>query len=396
MNPQPSRAHSSLRCPVTLFAAAVAQAARRVEALAQDLHTRRDTFGDCLAEAVALNSAQTGLQRMDVGGTPFHTHAEVLQRHGGMLSVMASEDFPGGSDEGGCSFVDRDPRWFPLVLQFLRTGVASLPDKDEERAAVFREAQYYSLEGPFRSAQLQPEAVIVGLSLDNYLQRHIYDPQWQSWESKTLDDPRVGTDVYYDNPTFVAGNECVFMFNDADDPHSLVCRVYQYRPSTDRWDAIATFPHADDFDNALDCCTAFGNGCLYIIEEEHQYIPATSRVKSFNLATGQWQTLPPLLTARHDASACVVDGRLFVTGRSGTANEAFPSPEEYIPAEQRWEYIPAMPTPLDGATAVEWEGKLLILGGRGAHSLSRAVLEYDPVQHSWRQLPSMIQPRARC
>ena len=175
MKPQPSPAHSN--CPsspgpqpspltpaglaVEPFAAAAAQAVRRVEALAQALRRRRDTFRNCLAEAVALNAAQPGLYRMDVGGTPFHTHEEVLHRHGGMLSVMASDKFPGSSDEGGWSFLDRDPRWFPLVLQFLRTGEAWVPDEDEGRAAVCCEARYYSLEVLCQVAQPRRRVVAI-------------------------------------------------------------------------------------------------------------------------------------------------------------------------------------------------------------------------------------------
>ena len=103
------------------FGAATAHVAQQVEALVQRLSLCRRAFREGLAEAAALNDAQTGLYRMDVGGAPFHTRTEALHRYGGMLSAMASDDFSHDVDVGGQTFLDRDPRWFPLVMHFLRT-----------------------------------------------------------------------------------------------------------------------------------------------------------------------------------------------------------------------------------------------------------------------------------
>ena len=138
-----------------------AQVVQQVETLALSLSMGRQAFRESLAEATALNDAQTGLYRMDVGGAPFHTRTEVLHRHGGMLSAMASDDFSHDVEGDGYTFLDRDPTWFPLVLQFLRTGVALLPDHAEGRAAVFREAQYYSLEWLCQEARPLQERIIV-------------------------------------------------------------------------------------------------------------------------------------------------------------------------------------------------------------------------------------------
>ena len=66
------------------------------------------------------------------------------------------------------------------------------------------------------------------------------------------------------------------------------------------------------------------------------------------------------------------------------------SAEEYIAAEQRWQSLPDMPLPVATAAAVEWQGKLLVIGGLNAWVISRAVQEYDPGSRNWRQLPSLI------
>ena len=43
----------------------------------------------------------------------------------------------------GRVFVDRDPRWFRLVLNFLRDGGCELPESSVDRRELMREADYY-------------------------------------------------------------------------------------------------------------------------------------------------------------------------------------------------------------------------------------------------------------
>ena len=71
------------------------------------------------------------MYQIDVGGVSFHTQTEVL--HEGMLAAMSSENFSNNLDH---MFLDRYPTWFPLVLHFLRTGDALLPECTEELRAL--------------------------------------------------------------------------------------------------------------------------------------------------------------------------------------------------------------------------------------------------------------------
>ena len=387
--PPPSPLTSS--SPVLeLFAAATAHAVRRVEALAEALRLDRDTFPDRLAEAVALNKMQSGVHRMDVGGTPFHTHREVLHRHGGMLSVMASEDFPGNAEEDEYLFLDRFPQWFPLVLQYLRTGVALVPDEDEGRAGLFREARYYSLEGLCRAVQLLQERLHIVGYLDGSceLQQQIYNAVRRSWEGKSLCHPDGDLPRHHgDFLRYVVSDEGLFVIDDfVVVGQGMVYDLKKWCPSAGRWETICTIPDGHfDF-----CCDS---SCA-VVHDRHLYtIAPDGVVKSFSMATGQWQRLPRLLAARRFAAACMVAGRLCVVGGNNPAEGLMRAAGEYVPDEQRRQYLPDMPTGDSAATAVAWEGKLLVTGAGGWYN---AVLEYRPEARSRQEPPDMITARAEC
>ena len=94
-----------------------------------------------------------------------------------MLSMVPSEDFDFGTDGAGYAFFDRDPHWFPLVLAHLRDGPsAALPDGDRERAVLYREARYYSLEGLCQRAKERSRIVVVGGSRSHEVPGHPCTP----------------------------------------------------------------------------------------------------------------------------------------------------------------------------------------------------------------------------
>ena len=70
--------------------------------------------------------------------------------------------------------------------------------------------------------------------------------------------------------------------------------------------------------------------------------------------------------------------------------------EEYVTLEQRWVSVPDMPRSVHGAAAVELDGRLLVIGGADGDDVTSAVLEYDPGDRSWKELPSLLTARSFC
>ena len=261
------------------FGAATAQAVQRVEALAQSLSLCRQAFREGLAEAAALNDAQSGLYLMEVGGALFHTRLEVLHRHEGMLSAMASDDFSHDVEGGEYAFLDRDPTWFPLVLQFLRTGVALLPNDAERRLAVFREAQYYSLEGLCRAARpLQERIIAMGYNRPtNDFTCEMYNPLRKSWEPMVVD---MG--ALLDEIIFCGGDGCPFAIKMADDESAG--SVLKFCPAARSWTVVVS-------SNPIRAWS-----WSWVPHSGHLYGTVGDCVESLNVSTGQWEALPHYTT----------------------------------------------------------------------------------------------------
>lgn len=111
------------------------------------------------AERRVVDQRNADLQeqvKLDIGGTIFHTtRSTLLKEPGSMLEAMFSGIFPLHPDADGSFFIDRDPKHFPFILNYLRDGRFTLPKNPTDRAAVLREARYYSLDGLMRRVTTQ-------------------------------------------------------------------------------------------------------------------------------------------------------------------------------------------------------------------------------------------------
>ena len=80
--------------------------------------------------------------------------------------------------------------------------------------------------------------------------------------------------------------------------------------------------------------------------------------------------------------------------------------EECVALEKRWVSVPDMPRSVSGAAAVALDGRLLVIGGEDSdfgggcdddyHDFFPAVLEYNPGDRSWKELPSLLTARSYC
>jgi len=173
---------------------------------------------------------------------------------------------------------------------------------------------------------------------------------------------------------------------------------------------------------------------------------ATGRVDRFNVATGEWEVVPPLPdnAELHHMGAAVADGKLYTIGGltesfagvntvfafdpttnlwlPGDSIASLPTPRGgmgvatlgdaiyaaggqfggtsftdfavFFPAENRWEELPPMPTARNHLAAVAHNGLFYAVGGRDGGILSGKLEVYDPGARMWNTLEPLLTPRA--
>ena len=122
--------------------------------------------------------------------------------------------------------------------------------------------------------------------------------------------------------------------------------------------------------------------------------PATASIEAYEPETNTWTDVARLSSPRTHASACTLDGLIYVVGGAPQERVApLGIVEAYDPATGEWTRKADLPTPRMNVACVAHGGKLLAIGGQ-VHNGVATVEEYDPATDSWRPLPDMPTPRA--
>ncbi|CAO4367608.1 unnamed protein product [Caenorhabditis nigoni] len=94
-----------------------------------------------------MSSDENPIVKLNVGGVQFQTLKSTLTKFDGMFKVMMETGIPVKKDENSCIFIDRDPKNFRFILNFMRDGDVALPEAPEDVKEIQTEAQYYLLSG---------------------------------------------------------------------------------------------------------------------------------------------------------------------------------------------------------------------------------------------------------
>ena len=90
---------------------------------------------------------------VDVGGTEFKTLMSTLKKSDTMLRLFCGEEIRNVAKvKSGTIFIDRDPKHFPIILNYLRDQdhyqrerMASIPTEEDELAELELEARFYGI-----------------------------------------------------------------------------------------------------------------------------------------------------------------------------------------------------------------------------------------------------------
>ena len=400
---------------------------RAIEQRETELLNKQLSYRCTMAEVQAINAQQRKCWYLDVGGTAFHTSSDVMCRHGPhFLSVLASGEYASEADDGQYVFIDRDSRWFAIILEYLRDGTPAtgatpactapgdtglyrhwFPDKDivvvpsfdgttigsptphivdclrvglpgQDRgswAAAWREARYYGLEGLARMLEERTLFVVFGVHNDT-LDMWMYDLRTGRWQSTKLPDDELEPR----DCCSIEGRMYVMRSNgDA---------IHSYDPGTGCWE------HVTDVPMGLPpyATIRLHHVGEYLVVSGYVAMAPTfdcSYVQALHLKTRQWH---PLDGSFQDVdfgsleASCVIDDQWLIFGsRSSAAVLVSPFPTTFHKSD--------IPKPRDGRQndwdhpALAWNGKAVLVGDQVGED--QGVDVYDPITSAWSLLPPL-------
>uniref|UniRef100_A0A1I7TCK6 BTB domain-containing protein n=1 Tax=Caenorhabditis tropicalis TaxID=1561998 RepID=A0A1I7TCK6_9PELO len=83
---------------------------------------------------------------LNIGGSLFQTTKSTLIKFNGFFRTLFESGLPIPRDSSGYIFIDRDPKHFRLILNFMRDGKINLPSLKADVLEIQQEAQYYLLD----------------------------------------------------------------------------------------------------------------------------------------------------------------------------------------------------------------------------------------------------------
>ncbi|NJB35376.1 PKD domain-containing protein [Croceivirga sp. JEA036] len=186
--------------------------------------------------------------------------------------------------------------------------------------------------------------------------------------------------------------------------------IWMFNPSTEAWIQGPEIPesrrrgsaglvmHEDKF--YVVCGNTIGHNGGY-----------TAMFDVYDPMTGEWTALTDAPHARDHFAAVLIDDKIYAAGGrlsggpGGVWNPTIPEVDVYDLNTSTWATLPSnqnLPTPRGGASAVNFNNKLIVIGGEVKDEVVDGVLtddalkiteQYDPIAAIWKRLPDMNHDR---
>jgi N-acetylneuraminic acid mutarotase len=252
------------------------------------------------------------------------------------------------------------------------------------------------------AAALAPDGRIfafggTGISLQPLITAQAFNTSANFWGSSTpLIQPTtaLAATTGPDGRIYVLGGTTVG--GPIDEPFATPTNfVEAYSPATGTWQIVSQLPTARSF-----LAAATGpDGRIYAIGGYADNGP-TNIVEAYSPVTNAWTRVASLPTTPRSALAAVTgpDGRIYAIGGVDIIRSPQPlaTVEAYTPATNTWTVLASLPTPRQLlAAAVGPDGRIYAIGGADAAGNSLTTVEaYDIATNTWSAAPSLPTPRS--
>lgn len=334
----------------------------------------------------------SSIVKVNVGGQVFHSRRSTLcSIPGSFLEALFSGRHEEEVDEAGCIFIDRDPQYFGIILNWLRdpSSPRSLPLKD---TAFLHELAFYGLEdvllGDTREeeetqAKAPPCLYVVGASSP----AERYNPERNVWDPLAeMQERRSGAAYCWLHSKLYALGGCdrTMSFNS----------VERYDPKRNLWVPLEPM-HMRRHSMGV----AVLGGKLYVVAGLDHDTPLGS-AERYDPATRTWELLPGLRACRGKAACAVLNTRLYVLGGCDRGDDGTSSPlnavERFNEERRCWEPVCAMGQARYDFAAAVMQGKLYAVGGLASSSTQSVLASvecYDPQRDAWEGVAAMTERR---
>jgi hypothetical protein len=212
-----------------------------------------------------------------------------------------------------------------------------------------------------------------------------YDPVTDTWDTAKTDMPTARcliASAAVDGKIYIVGGDRTFQMHTTNGVRTLEV----YDTAKDTWDTTKT-----DMPTARSSASACAvNGFIYVIGGVRPGGAVTRVVEAYDPVTDTWTTKAPMPTARWALSTVVVEGKIYAMGSGQGARTV----EAYDPAIDTWITKASMPVGQGYFGTGVIDGIIYTVGGSpGEGSNHSRVFAYDPSADEWSEQTAM--PAAR-
>jgi len=358
-----------------------------LESFVRESTQRLDKQINLLSPARGSPAASSRLVHINVGGTVFTTRRSTLESaEGTFFEGILSERFSVDRDKDGNIFIDRDPKHFKHILNWLRdrTFGASWPMEDE---SFHGECNFYGL-----SQRMLGDLLFMAYGYDGTQRLNSiesYNPLLDKWTTCAKMNSRLSS------PSCAALGDFLYMTGGKNNDNQAVGTVTRFHPRTKSVQQMASLG-----------TLRFGHGLVVLNSELYAvggYGDDGGRVKNverYNEEKNEWNEVAGLNSVRSALGCAVLNGHIYVAGGYGpspplqTNNHKLATVEKYDPKTDSWAEVAKLQQARAHVCCIGYMGKLWAIGGYDGEHASQRVECYDPASNTWSDGPPLIEKRS--
>jgi non-specific serine/threonine protein kinase len=172
--------------------------------------------------------------------------------------------------------------------------------------------------------------------------------------------------------------------------------VERFDPQSGRWTELEAMPKP-----AGGVAVAYAAGRIVAVGGE-QTTSVSDAVQGYDIQRRTWSQLPPLARGLHGVAVAVIDSSLYAVGGATEPGHVGPTrqtevldlsgraPAAPVDTNAKWHRVTATPSSIEYAASAEVGGRIWLLGGIGANETATArIAAFDRVLNTWTPGPNL-------